>query len=65
MITDFDDLTRALAAERKQRLARAELMTVLDWIEHWQRDVQAGLKPSESSLNRVAENVRRALQESK
>ena len=64
MITDFDDLTRALLAERKQRLARTELQNALDWIEHWQRDVAANLKPTETSLTRVSDNIRRALKES-
>jgi hypothetical protein len=45
------------------REARIELTTVLAWIEHWQRDVAVGLRPTDSSLEKVAANIRKTLEE--
>lgn len=45
--------------------ARVELTTVLAYLEHWQRDVEAGLKPTVHTLEKVAANIRRTLSEIK
>lgn len=50
-------------AVRAFYLARVELTAVLAWVEHWQRDVEAGLKPSMTSLKRVEENIRNTLRD--
>ena len=49
--------------DRVIRYARIELEAVLAWIEHWQRDVAAGLKPTETSLATVARNIKQTLGE--
>ena len=56
-------LDRAYAAERKLRLATVELVTALAWVEHWQKDVQGNLAPTETSLAKVHARISKTLEE--
>ena len=58
--------TAFLPADHREysiRIARVELTAVLAWVEHWQRDVAAGLKPTETSLAKVSDQIRKTLEE--
>jgi hypothetical protein len=37
------------------------LRSALGWIEHWQADVECGLKPTPESLQRAADELRAAI----
>ena len=56
-------LDRVYAAEDKLRVARIELTTALAWVEHWQKDVQGNLKPTETSLAKLHDRLSKTLQE--
>lgn len=56
-------IDRTHKAEVALHKARIELTAALAWVEHWQRDVQAGLTPTETSLARTAANLRQTIQE--
>ncbi len=56
-------MSRAQLDAYHKRIAGRELEMVLAWVEHWQRDIAAGLSPTTSSLERVAGNIRHTLKE--